>query len=113
VRRLFFWFFVGAAIVAVSAIAWELVRLEPKLSQIPQIALVVLAPGYFISGWLLTIGAPEGYVLGALVNGLLYAFLAWLTSLVPTDKIWVRRYIVFTAFFVWWMPWIYFEFLAP
>lgn len=98
--------------MGVCATTWELIRLEPRLSQIPMVALIVLAPGYFISGWTLTTGAPEGYVLGALVNGALYAFLAWLTSLVPVNRKWVRRSIVLAPFLVWWMPWIYFELLA-
>ena len=109
---MFLWFFVGAAIVALSITTWELIRLEPELAQIPMMALVVFAPGYFLSAWLITISAPEGYIFGALVNGTLYASLAWLTSLVPIDRKWARRSIVLVPFLVWWTPWIYYEFLT-
>ena len=111
-RKLLFWFLLGAAIVVIFATAWELVRLNPKVAHVPLIALVVLAPGYFISGWFIYSGAPEGYVIGALVNGTLYAFFGWLVSLVPSDRKWLRRSVVGVPFLLWWTPWIYFEYFA-
>jgi hypothetical protein len=110
-RRHIVWFIVGATVVGVSAFAWEQLRYE-GYGDIPTVILILFAPGYFIPKFFALIGAPLGYIYGAILNGAIYAAISWGLSKVPPKRKWIRSAIVILPFTPSWAMFFYAEFLA-
>ena len=113
IRNTFFWFLVGAAVVAFSLIAFELVRHIGSLGDIAMLAMIMFGPGYFLAG--IGLGNVEPmmiYVAGTFLNGTIYACLSWIVSKVPARLRWARPVIIVLPFLPLWGLFFYDEFLA-
>ncbi|MEM7432115.1 MAG: hypothetical protein AAF351_09255 [Pseudomonadota bacterium] len=106
-RRPMTWFIIGMLAVTVPIVAWDWLQYTPYRA-VPIYCLFLVAPGYFATSFLPFHIGPLFHVAGALFNGGIYMFLAYLTPRMPSR--FLQVFGVLAAFLPLWLFFAYFEF---